>query len=129
MKNCIILIVDDEPIILQTLKYQIERFLPAGSLIEIASSGEEAIELIDETSSSGGCIDAMITDFNLGDMKGTEVIQHLHSKFPSTPKALLTGQADWAEIENLSQNIQLQACFTKPWNSVDLESFIRRKAS
>ena len=43
-----ILIVDDEFIILESLRIQISRILPDDVLLEAASSGEEAIQLIDD---------------------------------------------------------------------------------
>ena len=47
-RNKVILIIDDEFIILESLSIQISLILPENILLEAASSGEESIQLINE---------------------------------------------------------------------------------
>ena len=115
-KEKVLLIVDDELIILESLKIQINRFLPDGVILEVATSGEEAFQIIDEYSQNEHLINLLISDFNLEDMKGTDIVRHLHGQFPVSRKIILTGQADAASIQNLTQDIKIDYFLTKPWD-------------
>ena len=87
----LILIIDDEFIILESLRIQLERFLPDDIEVETAYSGEEAVELLKEIWEAGWQLLIVISDFNLGDAKGTEghsdrlVLPELQTKHAERP--------------------------------------------
>ena len=63
--NKTILIVDDEFIILESLRIQISRILPDDVLLEAASSGEEAIQLIDDFENENKNLLLVFSDFQI----------------------------------------------------------------
>jgi two-component system chemotaxis response regulator CheY len=121
----LILIIDDEFIILESLRIQLERFLPDDVEVEAAYSGEEAYELLSDIASSGWKLLVVISDFNLGDAKGTEVLKMVKEMFPQTRRILLSGQAGSdEEIESFISNTGLDLFLSKPWDLTELKSKI-----
>jgi thioredoxin reductase (NADPH) len=121
----LILIVDDEYIILESLRIQLERFLPEDVEVEAAYSGEEAGEVLKDAAESGWNLLVVISDFNLGDAKGTEVLQKVKTMFPGTRRILLSGQAGSdEEIESFMKESGLDLFLSKPWDLTELKSKI-----
>ena len=132
MRN-LILIIDDEFIILESLRIQLERFLPEEVEVEAAYSGEEAFELLDDIQSENWNLLVVVSDYNLGDMKGTEVLSRVMEKFPGTRRILLSGQAGSdEEIESYIRETRLDLFLSKPWDLGELREkiggFIKEKA-
>lgn len=122
--NKVILIIDDEFIILESLSIQISLILPENILLEAASSGEESIQLINEFKQNGNELVLVISDFNLDDMKGTEILKHSVNLFPKVQKIILTGQADAALITEFKNEYGLDAIINKPWNFEEIKRII-----
>ena len=53
MSQCVILCVDDEQMVLKSLEGQLLREFGDRYVIELAESGEEALELMDEMAGDG----------------------------------------------------------------------------
>jgi response regulator RpfG family c-di-GMP phosphodiesterase len=124
MRN-IILIIDDEFIILESLRIQLERFLPEDVEVEAAYSGEEAIELLGDIAAAGWNLPVVVSDFNLGDAKGTDVLKKVKELFPGTRRILLSGQAGSdEEIETFKNETGLDLFLSKPWDLEELRSKI-----
>jgi two-component system chemotaxis response regulator CheY len=124
MRN-IILIIDDEFIILESLRIQLERFLPEDVEVEAAYSGEEAYELLDDIAASNWNLQVVVSDFNLGDAKGTEVLRKVKEIFPQTRRILLSGQAGSdEEIETFMKESGLDLFLSKPWDLGELRTRI-----
>lgn len=122
--NKVILIVDDELIILESLRIQISRILPDVVLLEAASSGDEAIQLIDEFYNENKDLVLVISDFNLDDLKGTDILKHAVSKFSTVEKVILSGQSNTELIQQFNNEYGLAAVIDKPWNFGEIEEII-----
>ncbi len=122
--NKAILIVDDEFIILESLRIQISRILPDDVLLEAASSGEEAIQLINDFENENKNLLLVISDFHLDDLKGTDILKHAVSKFPSVEKVILSGQSNAELIEQFKNEYGLNAIINKPWDFSEIQSII-----
>ncbi|MCV6639571.1 response regulator [Candidatus Albibeggiatoa sp. nov. NOAA] len=120
-----ILCVDDEPSILDTLEIEISKVLEDEYLIEVAESGEEALELIDELTAQEYEIAVIISDHIMPNLKGDELLQQVHLKLPNTLKIMLTGQADVQAIGNVINNAKLYRYIPKPWNSEELRLIVK----
>jgi DNA-binding NarL/FixJ family response regulator len=119
-----ILIIDDEFIILESLRIQISRILPDHVLLEASSTGEESFQLIDEFKQNQKDLVLVISDFNLDDAKGTDVLKHAFSHFPTVKKAILTGQADAELIQQFDKDYGLDAIINKPWDFEEIKDII-----
>jgi DNA-binding NtrC family response regulator len=123
----IILIIDDEPIILQSLKIQLERLVSSDYYIEPASSGEEAFELLDEFHSNKKNLVMVISDYNLDAIKGTEVLAKTAQLFPNASKVILSGQMDLSEIEKFKSSYKLDLQMGKPWDINEIFELINNQ--
>jgi DNA-binding NtrC family response regulator len=119
-----IIIIDDEFIILESLRIQLSRIIDENIILEAAFSGEESQALIDEFYNDGIDIILIISDYNLDDTKGTAILSYAHQKFPNSKKVILSGQSDIDEIADFNNSIGLHASFSKPWIFEELKESI-----
>ncbi|MEC4805632.1 MAG: response regulator [Jaaginema sp. PMC 1079.18] len=120
MSRFTIVCVDDEPTILDSLKEQLKRSLPHHIDIEIADSGEEALEIIEELAAEGIDIPVIISDQLMPQMPGDVLLTTLHAQYPKMLKVMLTGQADAQAVGNAVNSANLYRYIAKPWDETDL---------
>ncbi|MDM8526856.1 ATP-binding protein [Anaerolineales bacterium HSG24] len=120
MKKTVIICVDDESVVLVSLRDQLRNHLGQTYDIEIAESGEEAIELFSELLEDNVEIPLVISDQIMPGLKGDELLIQLHQGYPKTLKILLTGQADAEVVGNAVNNANLYRYISKPWDEPDL---------
>ncbi|MBA3568784.1 MAG: sigma-54-dependent Fis family transcriptional regulator [Pyrinomonadaceae bacterium] len=82
-KNVRILVVDDEPMMADSLK---QNLMEEGFSVDTAATGAEAIELFDQ-----GGHHLAICDLQLPDMDGLEVMRHMKDARPTTEVIVVTG--------------------------------------
>ena len=119
-KNKAILCVDDDPMILMSLKLQLTQSFDGQFIIETAESGEEALELIEFL--GGRNIDTLliISDWLMPKMKGDELLVKVKDRFPKVGQIMLSGQAQNDAVQNAFKNSNLRYFISKPWNKSDL---------
>ena len=115
----VILCVDDEQIILNSLSKQLLRKFGSRFEYEFAESAEEALQLIDELTESNYTVAMLISDQIMPGMGGDELLTIFHAKFPKSMKILLTGQASLNSAMNAINKADLYRYLTKPWNEDD----------
>lgn len=115
-----ILCIDDEPIVLESLKEQLKRRFGNSYYIEVAESGEEALLLIEELEQDGIEITLIISDQIMPRMQGDELLINIHKQYPKTVKILLTGQASAEAVGNVVNKANLYRYVAKPWDEADL---------
>ena len=119
MLKPVILCVDDEPTILYSLRDQILRGIGENYQIELAQSGQEALELCAELTDEGIEIPLIICDQILPGMLGNEILSELHSLYPQALKILLTGQASFEGVIKAINQANLYRYIAKPWQEID----------
>ncbi len=112
----VILCVDDEKIILSSLKSQFKNHFGNQYQYELAENAEEAMELLDDLIAEGAKVIIIVSDWLMPDIKGDEFLIEVHNKYPQIIKIMLTGQANIDAIENAVKNANLYKCIEKPWN-------------
>ncbi len=125
MPNKVILCIDDEPIILESLVEQLEKRLGNEYLYETAETADEGLEVIEELVDSGVDILIIVSDWLMPGMKGDEFLIKVHQKFPGIVKVMLTGQANEEAIERAKKFANLHACVFKPWSEDELIQTIK----
>ncbi|HLO50533.1 MAG TPA: response regulator [Kamptonema sp.] len=126
MKKPVIICVDDEPTILESLKIELKKALAEEFTIETAEGGEDALELLVELIEEEECeVPLVISDYFMPDIKGDELLKRIHSISPKTLKILLTGQADLQAVSNAIKYAQLYRYIAKPWQQSDLILTVR----
>ena len=121
MSTPVILCVDDERIILSSLKNQLKNDLVGNYRIELAESGEEALEIIDELCEQNIEIPLVVTDQIMNGMQGNELLVHIKHRSPKTLGIMLTGQTSLREVGEAVNKAELFRYIAKPW---DVDDFI-----
>ncbi len=119
-----ILCVDDEKVILESLKEQLKRRFGSQYLYEVAESAEEAWEIIEELHAEDVKVLMIVSDWLMPEMKGDEFLIQVHHKFPNIVTVMLTGQADEVAVERAQKDANLYCCLRKPWTEDDLVQVI-----
>ena len=121
MKKPVIICVDDEPTILDSLEIDLLKAFEDKYLIETAQSGEEALELLSELLAEQYEVPLVISDHIMPNMKGDELLRSVHAISPKSLKIMLTGQADLEAVANAINYAKLYRYIPKPWQSDDLK--------
>jgi CheY-like chemotaxis protein len=124
MANSAILCVDDEVVILESLKEQLKRRFGSQYLYEVAESAEEAWDVLRDLDADGIKIIVIVSDWLMPGIKGDEFLAQIHQNFPDIVSVMLTGQADETAIDRARQEANLYACLRKPWIEDDLADVI-----
>ncbi|MCA9399817.1 MAG: response regulator, partial [Candidatus Omnitrophica bacterium] len=116
LKNFRILIVDDEPLIRQSL---CEILRIDGYKVQMAASAEEAQEIIAQQS-----IDVVVTDLKLPKLSGVELLKWSKEKYPAVEFILITG---YGCVETAVEAMKEGAFeyITKPINDEEIKILIR----
>ena len=125
MKRKVVLCIDDESIILESLREQLEKHFGDKYQYETAESAEEALEIIDDLEDDGIDIAIIVCDWLMPGMKGDKFLLHIDLKYPRVVKILLTGQADQESVDTLEELADQFTLLPKPWNKNDLIDIIK----
>jgi DNA-binding NtrC family response regulator len=121
----VVICVDDEKLVLDSMRQQLRRNLANEVGIEAADSGEDALELFDELQEEGVDVPIVLSDHLMPGMKGTEVLARIHARDQRTLTILLTGQADAHAIGDAVNRAGLYRYIAKPWAEDDLVLTLR----
>ena len=129
MSKPIILCVDDEKVVLKSLKTQLKSAFGNAYVYEMAESPADALELIDELNDDEISLILIVSDWLMPGMKGDEFLVRVHQKFPNIVKIMLTGQADEKAVNRAFIEANLHRCLQKPWSESDLIETIKTALS
>ena len=124
MSESAIICVDDEVVILDSLKEQLKRKFGDRFIYEVAESAEEAWEVIEELQEDDIKLIAIVSYWLMPGIKGDEFLIQIYQKFPQLVTVMLTGQADETAIERAKKEANLHACLYKPWTEEELTQII-----
>lgn len=119
MSKPVILCVDDEKLILTSLRDQLQHKFGNQYQIELAESAEEALELTDELLESNVEMPLVIVDYVMPGMYGDELLVQLKEKIPNTLNIMLTGQATAEAVGEAVNKASLFRYIAKPWHETD----------
>ena len=126
MKKFAILAVDDEKIILDSIKIQIEKNFSHKYLFDYADNPEEALEVIDELIHEDISLLLVISDYMMPGMNGEDFAKAIKSKINKANILLLTGHmSEEKGIDLIEKNIVLKV-MQKPWKEEMLIEFINK---
>jgi CheY-like chemotaxis protein len=125
MTKPVILCVDDEVVVLRSLKAQLKQSFGNNYNYELAEDANEALELIEELAHDNISIVLIVSDWLMPGMKGDELLIKVHQKFPNVVKIMLTGQADPEAIQRAKIHANLHTCLHKPWSETELVETIK----
>ncbi len=120
IKQNAILCVDDEPIILISLKQELKKKFGSKFSYETAVNGDEALEIIDELVVNGVDVILILSDWLMPGIKGDEFLIMVHKKYPTIQSILITGHADAKAVERVKKEAGTYTVLSKPWNPKEL---------
>ncbi|MBI4339873.1 MAG: FAD-dependent oxidoreductase [Chloroflexi bacterium] len=116
MPSPVILIVDDEPQVLNAVERDLRRHYRSEYRIVKASSGAEALEAAKELKVRGAPLALFLADQRMPAMSGTEFLTEARKLYPEARKALLTAYADTEAAIASINTIGLDYYLMKPWD-------------
>ncbi len=116
-----IICVDDEPLILQMLGFQLEKIINADTtLVECFEDPIDALENFNEIIDEGIEIVAVIVDYQMPKLNGSGLTRKIKSKYPDIPVIMVSGQANSSDVDQLQDDKMLDAFIPKPWDEEEL---------
>ena len=126
MNKLAILAVDDEKIILDSIKIQIEKNFSHKFIFDYADNPEEALEVIDELTKEDINLLLVISDYMMPGMTGEEFAIKVKSKIKNANILILTGHmSEEKGLDLMKKNIVLKV-MQKPWREDLLIDFINK---
>ncbi len=116
-----LLLVDDEPNILNALKRLLRR---DGYRILSAGSGEEALELLATNS-----VQVIVSDQRMPAMSGVELLSRARELYPHTVRIILSGYSDISTLSDAINRGAVWKYISKPWDDETLKDEIRHAFS
>lgn len=112
-----ILLVDDEVNVLDVL----ENLLSMEYNIFTATRGEHALSIMEQNN-----IALIMADHRMPGMTGSELLEKVRQKYPSTIRLIASGFVDQSMLMNAINNLHVHGVLTKPWMIDELQFTIRR---
>jgi DNA-binding NtrC family response regulator len=120
-----ILVVDDEALILLSLRQELKLAFGARFLYELATNAQDALAAICRLEAQGTTTVLLISDWLMPGMRGDELLRIVHSKYPSMKLALLSGHAEESNMKALAKEVGLYAYLSKPYRRTELVDIVR----
>ncbi len=118
MDNHTILIVDDEPNIINSLKRLLRK---EGYNLLTSTSGKEGLQLLKENKN----VSLIITDHRMPEMSGIDFLREAKTFCPDTIRILLSGYAEVQSIMAAINEGEVYRFVAKPWNDEEIKVTIR----
>ncbi len=115
-ERCQVLLVDDEPEVLNTLHRQLRREFDTF----LAHSADEALAVIDNRP-----IHVVISDERMPGTTGSELLKQIKEQNPDIVRLLLTGYADLQAVIQAVNQGRIYRYITKPWDAAEIRAVIR----
>ena len=121
----VILCVDDEAIILLSLKQELRREFGSDFAYETARSGDEALDILEEMKREGQNLALIISDWLMPGLAGDELIIRIKGRSPETKAIVVTGHANEKRIGELKNDKLICGVVRKPWSHGTLVKIVR----
>ncbi|GAB5543376.1 MAG: response regulator [Sandaracinaceae bacterium] len=120
----VILTVDDDKTVLDSLKSQLKAMFGTRFQYEMAESAHEAWEVIEELHRERVKILVVVSDWLMPDVKGDEFLARVHQLDEDIVCVMLTGYADQRAVERVKAAGIVHRLLQKPWSPEDLREAI-----
>jgi response regulator RpfG family c-di-GMP phosphodiesterase len=118
--TAVILLVDDERTILDSLKGQLRNLFGRRFRYEAAENVPEAWEVLEELDSETIDVVLIVSDWLMPGVRGDEFLTAVRQRFPQTARVMLTGQADASAIQRAYDEAKVVKVMHKPWSIEEL---------
>jgi len=115
-----ILCVDDEPLILLSLKQELKSHFRDRFQYETAVSAEEAFEVIDELRDDDIRLILVVSDWMMPGMKGDDFLSRVRQQNPTVRTVMITGHASPEALARVQREKTTDRILLKPWKTETL---------
>lgn len=112
-----ILLVDDEVNVLDVL----EKLFGMEYNVFTATRGEHALSIMEQND-----IALIMADHRMPGMMGSELLEKVRQKYPSTIRLIVSGFVDQNMLMNAINKLHVHGVLTKPWMTDELQLTIKR---
>jgi len=119
-----ILSVDDDILVLNSLRIQLERHFGETHLLEFAQNVDEAIGVIDDITSTGVELIVIISDWIMPSKNGDVLAEYVKAINPKIQVVVLSGQLQEEKAMALVASQTIDKVMLKPWSEEDLVNVI-----
>ena len=116
MDKPVILTIDDDPAVLQTISRDLRKRYGERFRIVRADSGATALEATQQLKLRGNTVALFLADQRMPGMSGVEFLNQASDIFPTAKRALLTAYADTNAAIDAINTAQLDYYLLKPWD-------------
>ena len=123
MAKPVIVIVDDEPQVLNAVERDLRQHFHSEYRLVKATSGNEALQAVQQLKQRNAPVALFLVDQRMPNITGTEFLAETRKFYPEARKVLLTAYADTeAAIASINQ-IGLDYYLMKPWDPPELNLY------
>lgn len=123
----VILCVDDEEIILNSLQEELGVSFAEDYDLEFAINAADALELIEELEEDEEVeLAVVLSDYIMPEMTGDNFLIKVHEDYPRVKKIMLTGQSRIDGVSRAVNQADLYRYLEKPWDSQDMQLTIEK---
>jgi thioredoxin reductase (NADPH) len=116
MAKPIILAVDDDASVLETVVQDLRRKYGQNYRILRAASGQAALDTCTQLKERGDIVALIVSDQRMPGMAGTELLERVQEIFPKARRVLLTAYADTEAAIRAINAARIHYYLTKPWD-------------
>ncbi|MEL7354987.1 MAG: FAD-dependent oxidoreductase [Cyanobacteria bacterium J06560_6] len=116
MDKPVILTVDDDPAVLQSISRDLRSHYGDKFRIVRADSGNKALEVTEQLKLRGDTVALFLADQRMPGMSGVEFLEQGSEIFPKAKRALLTAYADTNAAISAINDARLDYYLLKPWD-------------
>ena len=116
MARPIILAVDDDVSVLESVVQDLRRYYGAEYRILRAASGQAALDILDQLKTRQEAVALLVSDQRMPGMTGVEFLEHARDLFPEARRVLLTAYADTEAAIRAINTARIHYYLNKPWD-------------
>lgn len=123
MAKPILMTIDDDPQVLASIAQDLRRKYGSDYRIVRASSGQEALDALEQLKERGDAVALLLSDHRMPQMDGVEFLGRARSLFPNAKRALLTAYADTEAAIRAINNVRVDYYLMKPWDPPETQLY------
>jgi thioredoxin reductase (NADPH) len=116
MSNPVILVIDDDPAVLNAVERDLRKRFGRDYRIAKANSGGAALDYLKQLQQRNETVAIFLTDQRMPQMTGIEFLESARGLYPEAKRVLLTAYADTGVAIASINKLQLDYYLMKPWD-------------
>ncbi len=116
MANPLIMVVDDDPTVLNAVERDMRKKYGRDYRITKTNSGAAALDYLKELQKRNDAVALFLTDQRMPQMTGVQFLEQAREYYPDAKRVLLTAYADTEAAITSINKIQLDYYLMKPWD-------------